>query len=305
MKLTNKFELDNCKKKTSYSLIHKTIPLEMTRELWEAISYLLWYVPDIASIQSQENELISNLEYDNYTFLEIMSYMDLRDEDVLFTDKIPSEIENFYKKSICTNSQKLILTQGDNETKAAALLRHIRNAIAHGSFNMVENLIIGFDVKIESKHVETCTAIFKIDPKNLLKALKNINKDLTSKKLVSSALQRCGYGVEDYKEEFQISNRFDLYAKKRKKRYAIEIRNYENKSEIDEGFVIEMINKLEKKLGNIKPLLVINTSFLTEKSRLILQKHELIILDIKNIKKMLNGRDMIVEIEEAHKIVNK
>ena len=69
MELTEKFEKDNCKNPVEYSIIHKEIPIKMSSEMWEAISYLLWYVPDISSIQSKSNELISNKEYDYYTFI--------------------------------------------------------------------------------------------------------------------------------------------------------------------------------------------------------------------------------------------
>lgn len=300
MKLTEKFELDSCKEKKKYSLIHKEIPLPMTKDLWEAISFLLWYVPDISSVQSKSNELISNMNYDDYTFLEIMEYMKLRDEDVLFTEKIDLDIVNFYRKSICTNSQKLIFTKSDNETKAQTTLRHIRNAIAHGSFNLVDDLIIGFDTKPLDKYRETVTGIFKIDPKNLLKALRKINEDLTNRRLVSVALEKCGYVVEEYQEEYQLSTKFDLYGKKGENRYAIKVKNYESRDEINHDFVLSMIDNLEGVFDGIKPLLVINTSFLTEKSKKILLKHDVIILDVKNIKKMLDGRDMIEEIEKAY-----
>jgi hypothetical protein len=303
MKLTEKFELDSCKNIKKYSLIHKEIPLPMTKDLREGISYLLWYVPDISSVQSKSNELVSNILYDDYTFLEIMSYMKLRDEDVLFTDKIDLDIVNFYKKGICTNSQKLIFTKSDNETKAQSMLRHIRNAIAHGSFNIVDDLIIGFDTKSIDKYREVVTGIFKIVPKNLLMALRKINEDLTSRRLVTIVLEKCGYEVEEYQEEFQPSTRFDLYAKKDDMRYAIKVKNYDSKDEIDHNFVLDMINNLEGILGKVKPLLVINTSFLTEKSKITLRNHDIIILDVKNIKKMLDGRDMISEIEFAHRKV--
>lgn len=299
MNLTEKFELDSCKNKKKYSLIHKQVPLPMSRDLWEAISYLLWYVPDISSVQSKSNELISNLLYDDYTFSKIMSYMKLRDEDVLFTEKIDPAMINFYKNSICTNSQKLIFTKSENETKAQNMLRHIRNAIAHGSFNIVEDLIIGFDTKSVDKYSDAVTGIFKINPSNLLEALRRINEDLTSSRLVSIAMEKCGYVVEEYQEEFQPSTKFDLYGKKGENRYAIKVKNYDTKDEIDHDFVLDIIDDLEGILGSIKPLLVINTSFLSEKSKSILINHDVIILDVKNIKKMLNGRDMIKEIEQA------
>lgn len=277
----------------------------MTKDLWEAISYLLWYVPDISSVQSKSNELISNILYDDYTFLEIMSYMKLRDEDVLFTDKIDLDIVNFYKNGICTNSQKLIFTKSDNETKAQSMLRHIRNAIAYGSFNIVDDLIIGFDTKSIDKYREAVTGIFKIVLKNLLMALRKINEDLTSRRLVTIALEKCGYEVEEYQEEFQPSTRFDLYAKKKDKRYAIKVKNYDSIDEIDHNFVLDMINNLEGILGSVKPLLVVNTSFLTEKSKSTLRNHDVIILDVKNIKKMLDGRDMVDEKEKPTDLRDK
>lgn len=303
MELTEKFEKDNCKNPREYSIIHKEIPIKMSSDMWAALAYLLWYVPDISSIQSKSNELISNMEYDHYTFIEIMAYMDLRDEDCLFTEKIDEEIACEYKKRICTNSQKLILTQSDGETKTESMLRHIRNAIAHGSFNIVDDLLVGFDEKNIGKDQTRTTAIFKIKPKNLLNALKMLNEDLTNQKLISKALKNTKYRVEVYKESFERSNKFDLYAKKNDKRYAIEIRNYKSQRDIDKGFARKLANNFKNlKDERVRPLLVINTSFLKEESKNELIAADVLILDVKNIKKMLKGRDMIREIEEAQSL---
>lgn len=303
MELTEKFEKDNCKNPREYSIIHKEIPIKMSSDMWAALAYLLWYVPDISSIQSKSNELISNMEYDHYTFIEIMAYMDLRDEDCLFTEKIDEEIACEYKKRICTNSQKLILTQSDGETKTESMLRHIRNAIAHGSFNIVDDLLVGFDEKNIGKDQTKTTAIFKIKPKNLLNALKMLNEDLTNQKLISKALKNTKYRVEVYKESFERSNKFDLYAKKNDKRYAIEIRNYKSQRDIDKGFARKLANNFKNlKDERVRPLLVINTSFLKEESKNELIAADVLILDVKNIKKMLKGRDMIREIEEAQRL---
>ena len=303
MELTEKFEKDNCKNPRQYSIIHREIPIKMSSDMRAALAYLLWYVPDISSIQSKSNELISNMEYDHYTFIEIMAYMDLRDEDCLFTEKIDEEIACEYKKRICTNSQKLILTQSDGETKTESMLRHIRNAIAHGSFNIVDDLLVGFDEKNIGKDQTRTTAIFKIKPKNLLNALKMLNEDLTNQKLISKALKNTKYRVEVYKESFERSNKFDPYAKKNDKRYAIEIRNYKSQRDIDKGFARKLANNFKNlKDERVRPLLVINTSFLKEESKNELIAADVLILDVKNIKKMLKGRDMIREIEEAQRL---
>ena len=303
MELTEKFEKDNCKNPVEYSIIHKEIPIKMSSEMWEAISYLLWYVPDISSIQSKSNELISNKEYDYYTFIEIMTFMDLRDEDCLFTENIDEKLAEEYKRKICTNSQKLILTKSDGETKTESLLRHIRNAIAHGCFNIVEDLMVGFDEKIIGKDKIKTTAIFKIKPKNLLNALKMLNEDLTNQKLIAKALKNSKYWVEPYQEGFERSNKFDLFAKKDKKKYAIEIRDYKSKRDIDKGFAKELAHNFKNlKDERVRPVLVINTSFLKEESKNELIAYDVLILDVKNIKKMLKGRDMIREIEQAQSL---
>ena len=72
MELTDKFEFDSCREKTSYTISHAKIPIELSPDLTEAIYYLLWYVPNIKSEQSKKNELLLNPQYDNYIFLEIM-----------------------------------------------------------------------------------------------------------------------------------------------------------------------------------------------------------------------------------------
>lgn len=301
MELTEKFEIDNCKNKTEYSIVHKDIPLKMSNDFVEAIKYLLWYVPDIASVQSHDNELISNILYDDYTFLEIMKYMKLRDEDVLFTDAIPEHIENAYKHRICTNSQKIVMTKGENETKTSSVLRHVRNAIAHGYFNIVDDLIIGFDYKQINKYEEKCTAIFKINPTNLLMALKHVDNELTSRNLVTLALEKNNYFVGPYKENHSVNERFDLYARKGQYQYAIELEPYNAQEKIHHQDVLEMIQRFDGMFRDLKTVLVINSSFLLEESKDELLKHDVIILDVKNIKKMLAGRDMLAEIVRDNK----
>lgn len=299
MEITSYFEKEGGGKKVHYSLRHKTIPIQMSDSAKDAIFYLLRYVPNINSAQSRDNELISNIHYDSYTFIEIMKYMKLFDKDVLFCEEIPEDLVDYYTGSISTSCQKLVLTQSSGETKTESLLRHIRNSIAHGNFTIVDDLFVGFDFKNINKYEKKCTAFYKIDPENLLNALKSLDKNITSMRLVSIALERCGYEVEPYQEEYQKSNRFDLYAKKDERRYAIEIIDYATSDMIDHKDVLRLIKAFEGSLEKLKVVLIINTSFLSDYSKEVLLKHEIIILDIKNIKKLLQGRDMILEIEES------
>lgn len=147
MELTNKFKIQKCKNKIKYDIKHKDVPIKLDPDLDEAIKYLLWYVPNINSEQARKEELLLNIEYDDYIFEELMASMKLRDIDVLFVDHIEDCIAEDFRKGICLDDQKIVMTIADGETKTMSLLRHIRNAIAHGNFNVIEGMLIGFDIK--------------------------------------------------------------------------------------------------------------------------------------------------------------
>lgn len=296
MELTSKFELSSCKNKTKYQIKHKNIPIKLNEDLDEAIKYLLWYVPNINSEQARREDLLTNKEYDDYIFEELMALMSLRDIDVLFTDEIPNYIIEDFKEGICLDDQKLVMTLADGETKTMSLLRHIRNAIAHGNFNVVENLVVGFDIKKLGEEKIEYRSIFKINPKGLVKALRKILFDLSNEKFISEAFRRAGYFVEPFQEEYQRSHRFDLYAKKKDRRFAIEIKNYKSMDKVSDDIIHNLIKDFKGIDEGLIPILIINSSYLTEKSKEKLLKADVIILDIKNIKKMHKGRDMVAEI---------
>lgn len=296
MEISRKFVIDKSKEKCDFSIKHSTIPLELNKDLDEAIKMLLWYVPNISSEQSATNELLLNPAYDDYIFKAIMMSMDMTDEDILITDVIHKKLAKHFVGRVSVDEQKLVMTLADdNETKTMALLRHIRNAIAHGNFNVINKLVIGFDIKRYGEDIEY-RGVFKINPTNLLTALKKIIMDFTNDEFIARAFRRCGYKVEAFQEEYQKSHRFDLYAKKKDRRFAIEIKNYDFEKNLSESFIKEMIEKINGIDSRIRPILIINSSYLTEKSKDELIKKDVIILDIKNIKKMQKGRDMVSEI---------
>lgn len=296
MELTSKFELSNCKNKTKYEIKHKNIPIKLNEDLDEAIKYLLWYVPNINSEQARREDLLTNREYDDYIFVELMEAMKLRDIDVLFTDEIPEHIVKDFMEGICLNDQKMVMTLADGETKTMSLLRHIRNAIAHGNFNVVENLLIGFDIKKLAEDKIEYRSIFKINPKGLVIALRRILFDLSNEEFISEAFRRAGYKVEPFQEEYKRSHLFDLFAKKNDRRFAIEIKNYKSTDKISDDIIHNLIKDFMGLGESFIPILIINSSYLTERSKEKLLKADVIILDIKNIKKMHRGRDMVAEI---------
>lgn len=305
MEITDRFELSACNNRKKFDISHKEIPIKLSPDLDEAIKYLLWYVPNINSEQAKENDLLKNKEYDDYIFEEIMSFMNLSDRDVLFTDDIATYIVDDFRGEVCTDDQKIVMSLADGETKTMSLLRHIRNAIAHGNFNVIDKLVIGFDFKRLGDERVEYRAVFKIRPDGLLKALKKINFDFTSQEFIGLAFKNCGYFVEEYQEKYQKSHRFDLFAKKKDKRFAIEIRNYDYGKKIANEEVSKIIKAFEGFGKGIIPILIINSSYLTEESKDDLLRADFIILDIKNIKKMYKGRDMVSEILRDNAFLNK
>ncbi|WP_296111895.1 hypothetical protein [uncultured Anaerococcus sp.] len=296
MELTNNFELQQCKNKIPYEISHEKIPIKLDKNLDEAIKYLLRYVPNINSEQARSEDMLTNKEYDDYVFEELMALMRLRDIDVLFTDSIEKFIADDFKEGICLNDQKIVMTLADGETKAMSLLRHIRNAIAHGNFNVVEGLLIGFDIKRLADEKIEYRGIFKIKPEGLLKALRRILFDLSSQEFISEAFRKAGYWVEPYQEKYQRSHRFDLFAKKKSKLFAIEIRNYRQSRQLSEKEIEKILSNFGEVQEGLIPILIINSSYLTKSSKEKLLDRDVIILDIKNIKKMHGGRDMVAEI---------
>ncbi len=295
-KYQKNFELD-CEnhRRVPYNIIHNPRPLNINLDLTRAIEYLLWYVPNISSLQSVNNSLIDNMMFDNFSFEIILQSMGIENSDVLIVNKIPPSIQSYFEDGVCPNCTKLIFTRSDNETKTAALVRHMRNAIAHGGFTIVEDIIIAFDYKEEN--FTNCTAILQLRPESLLNALQVLVSEVTEQNLVKIAFERNGYHVEDYRNE---EDNFDFYVRNKNQRYALEIRQYPESEYISSEDVDELIDLFDgivKK--DIKPLLVINTSTLTDEDRSRLLKKNLIILDSSNIIKLLNSRDIVKEIEEA------
>lgn len=290
------FEFEDCENKVAYSIKHEDKPLKLSEEMTKNLEYLLWYVPNINSAQSQENELTSSLSFENFVFGIIKNYMNLENKDVAFLDYIDPDIVKFYDKKICPHSQKIILTKSAGESKTDCLLRHIRNSLAHGNFNLVEDMLVGFDYKFGPGGQEICTGIFKIFPKNLLRGLSSLDEEVTAEGLAQIALQRTGYNLERFNNEDRDTS-FDFYVKKGSKRYALEIKKYKDTEVLSEKEVQKLLDKFSGLYEKIIPVLFVNTSFLKKETKEKLKKERVIILDIKNILKMLEGRDILGEIE--------
>lgn len=296
------FKFEKTKNAVKYSILHREYPPKMTEEMHTIVETLLWYVPNIDSIQSQRNDMALSLDFDGFAFELVKENMQLGDEDVAVLEYIPKSVVDFYKNEVDPNFQKIIITRYKDESTTNSLLRHIRNAIAHGYFTLVEGMLIGFDFKTTKYTDEECTAIFKIYPKNLLKSLRILNEEVTEEELAKKALLRCDYVVEDFDDSYDHTEMgFDFYAKKGRRRFAVEVKKYKDLEVLSQKEIDRLVREFSNIYKTIIPVLFINTSLMTDESKEKLQKEKIIILDVKNIKKMMRGIDVLKEVVDLGK----
>ena len=296
------FKFEKIKNPVKYSILHREYPPKMTEEMHTIVETLLWYVPNIDSIQSPKNDMALSLDFDEFAFDLVKKNMQLGHEDVAVLDYIPKSVVDFYKNEVDPNFQKIIITKYKDESTTNGLLRHIRNAIAHGYFTLVEGMLIGFDFKTTKYTDEECTAIFKIYPKNFLKSLRILNEEVTEEELAKKALLRCDYVVEDFDDSYDHTEMgFDFYAKKGRRRFAVEVKKYKNVEVLSQKEIDRLVREFSNIYKTIIPVLFINTSLMTDESKEKLQREEIIILDVKNIKKMMRGIDVLKEVVDLGK----
>lgn len=296
------FKFEKTKNAVKYSILHREYPPKMTEEMHTIVETLLWYVPNIDSIQSQRNDMALSLDFDEFAFELVKENMQLGHEDVAVLEYIPKSVVDFYKNEVDPNFQKIIITRYKDESTTNSLLRHIRNAIAHGYFTLVEGMLIGFDFKTTGYADEECTAIFKIYPKNLLKSLRILNEEVTEEELAKKALLRCDYVVEDFDDSYDHTEMgFDFYAKKGRRRFAVEVKKYKDLEVLSQKEIDRLVMEFSNIYKTIIPVLFINTSLMTDESKEKLQKEKIIILDVKNIKKMMRGIDVLKEVVDLGK----
>lgn len=282
--------------KKDYAIRHNPRPLPLNDALTRALEYLLWYVPNINSFQSPSNVLIEESLYEDFSFRMIREALSLAEEDILFLDYIDDDIVDYYMESICTNCQKLILTSAEGETKLSALVRHMRNAIAHGYFTVVDDRIIAFDVKYYPKRKDTygCNAVIKLDPYHLVEALRLLEEEMTHEKLAQLAFKRCGYRILKRDTE-DPSLPYDFLMEKDDRRYAVEIKKIDFEGVAAPEDLDGILGHFPKDVEETKVLLM-DSAVLDSDAKKILRRHAIFLLDRDNLKELMSGRDVLARI---------
>ena len=278
------------RREKNYKIHHSPRPIKLSEEMDTVIKKLLWYTPNIDSYQSDKNELISDKIYDEFSFTYVMSRMGMNESrDVKWIgskDVISNDEWRFFEENICSNCQKIIVAKYTTFSKINALLTAIRNCIAHGHFAIVEDYIIGFNLKLSSKDPEGLRkAIIKIKPKPLLSALEKLASPMGKELLLAYAFRKVGYDVQEPKNR---SRDFDLCLEKNGKKYVIEIKSYRGNTYLHPKHVEIFLKRAEKTLPGVERVLLVDTSRVTKSVRQLESKiKDFRIVDINDVKLLL------------------
>ncbi len=293
--------------RVKYSITHDPKPIQLTKGLFKAIEYLLWYVPDISSAQSEKSEtadLISNKLLNDFLFEYIMKLCGLTDSDVMWVEsgEIPKSLCDYYQNDMCTSCQKLILSQTKNRTKTECMLGHIRNSIAHGRFTVCNGMLVSFDTNPKRKKsnspISEYTAIIKIKPNKLLGTLRELDSGLTKQKIYEYAFKKLHYKIvpqTSLENSLFKGNKkfiFNFILSKQQRLYAVELKVSKDKRYIYPKTLALLIKRFKTINNDIcTPVIIIDTARLTVAEKKQLTDENIKILDINSMNSLLNGND--------------
>ena len=268
-------------------------PKDWDKDVMDAIQMLLWYIPNIDSVQSFSDNLIRSKAFENLTFDYVLDSLGMSYKDVLFIrpgGEIFDEYWDYYKGEVCTSCQKIIIVRQKNKTKTEDLLRCIRNAVAHGDFTVVGDMFVGFN-----EHKGEKKAIIKIRPKNLIRALNNISiqSEYNKAKLIDANLRKNGFKTQVepkiVDKETKRIYYLDILAEKNGLKYIVEIKDISYKTYLSVSEfqrILASIEKYRKAIDdrNTKLVLVIDEARLTKDCWQIAEKYDdLIVLDLNRL----------------------
>lgn len=276
-----------------YHIYHMPRPKDWDKDVMDAIQMLLWYIPNIDSVQSFSDDLIRSKAFENLTFDYVLDSLGMNYKDVLFIrpgGEIFDEYWDYYQGEVCTSCQKIIIVRQKNKTKTEDLLRCIRNAVAHGDFTVVGDMFVGFN-----EHKGEKKAIIKIRPKNLIRALTNISiqSEYNKAKLIDANLRKNGFKTQVepkiVDKETKRIYYLDILAEKNGLKYIVEIKDISYKTYLSVSEfqrILASIEKYRKALDdrNTKLVLVIDEARLTKDCWQIAEKYDdLIVLDLNRL----------------------
>lgn len=286
-----------------YECVHNPQPIHLEGSFLHAIEMLLWYIPNIDSVQSSQVDLIAEEIYDEFTYSFFLENMRLTEYDICWykrdkqtKQEIPQDLWDYYHDELCSSCQKMALVVNKSQSRVQNILRCIRNCIAHGDFYIVGNTIIGFNHIVE-KGITIKTAVVKFMPSLLLQTLKRMQDIYCRERLFSFAFEKVGYIIEGG-SRIRIGDiwfSFDFEMRKNGCLYAVEIKTEKRNLYFDDVEIDSMISRFGKAINgrNITLVIVVDNSKLKAVQKAKLQNQGFIILDKTSVKDLLNGIDVL------------
>lgn len=281
-------------KKVNYSEKHNVISDEQKINLAD----LLWYLPAVSSYQSEQNSIFSDSIYDDYLFNSLIGSLGLTESDYKIVSEKKPIIDKtdavYFINNFCVNCQKTIFYKRKSKTKIEELFRHLRNSIAHGCFNIINGMFIGFDHPMSQR--EEFNAAIKVKCDKLVNILSELRHITNTETMFKYALKNLGYeNIEN-----GIDSIGDLFVEKGEIKFWLEFKQFKGRY-IQQSDIIKII--LEKrhidKTGRFF-VLVVDSTYTNAKINQFLVGERIAVLDRKFIKEMLTGKDVLMEIASAY-----
>ncbi len=288
-------------KLSSKGIMHNGNALRLDPKTNQFFKYLVLYSTN-SSLQYKENDLFTNKDLSENVFKMMTESMKLSDEEVILREKeFNVSIEELCNNP-CTECQKLILIRKKDTTLPMTFLIHLRNSIAHGRFNIIDNIFIGMDwkpgnynkflnstayIKIKLENLNTCfDRLFPYEVKSYFRE-PNITNTLTA------IMIKMGYKLKSLsltKDEI----RADYIISKNNIWFYFEIKKYPDYwiRKID---IEEMINRFEIEHENCIPVLLLYASRFTNETKKFFFQKRILALDKIDFKMILLGYDRLYE----------
>lgn len=290
-----------------YECIHNPQPIPLSGSFLYAIEMLLWYIPNIDSVQSEKVDLITEEVFDEFTYKFFLENMNLSDSDICWyrrdrgknaqvKQEIPQDLWDFYHDELCDNCQKMMIVVQKSQSRVHNILRCVRNCIAHGDFYIVGDNIIGFNSMSENEQTIK-TAIVKFKPSVLLQTLQKMQHIYVREHLFAFAFEKVGYTIE-YGSRTRMDDAwfmFDFEMRKDNRIYAVEIKSERYGQYFKDEEIDRMVSRYGKALTGreITLVIVVDKSKLKAAHKEKLQNQGFTIIDKTSVKDLLNGIDVL------------
>ena len=252
----------------------------------------LWNLPNIQSYQSNHNTIFENPAYDDFLMGLLKEKLGLSNEDIMIcSDKgdepIPDATARYYENEICVNCGKVIIHKRTKYTTIVEFFNHLRDSIAHGCFNVVCGIFIGFDhPKYLGVH---WNAVIKVSIDRLMGAISYFvgMTDLTD--IYTFCLEKLGYCLSVIKED-------EFLATKNEKQYMLVIKHYSgryiNQNDLED--FIQEYAYIDK--SNCMFVLVVDSTYASKDTHMHLERQNIAVIDKASLKEMMLGKDVLSEL---------